>query len=195
MDPEAARFHSDLSDQAKLDQLDLFQSSRYILVATGAIGAGFDFPDVDLVIHFLPGEYEMTSFMQESGRAGRSPDQPGWSYCLVRAQQLQARPKKETQALEVSTFLDYLGEQVCRRRIISRAFDSRTIESCDPSWALCDLCDHRQSELSLVRQAVRQEEGQNLIQIDIFGKAVMFWHERYCLICFISGKLSNLLIY
>jgi superfamily II DNA helicase RecQ len=76
MDPDAAKFHSDLSDQAKLDQLDQFQSSRSILVATGAIGAGFDFPDVDLVIHFLPGEYEMTSFMQESGRAGRSPDQP-----------------------------------------------------------------------------------------------------------------------
>jgi superfamily II DNA helicase RecQ len=74
MDPEAAKFHSNLSDQAKLDQLDQFQSSRSILVATGAIGAGFDFPDIDLVIHFMPGEYEMTSFIQESGRAGRSPD-------------------------------------------------------------------------------------------------------------------------
>jgi superfamily II DNA helicase RecQ len=74
MEPQAVRFHSDLSDQAKLDQLDQFQSSRYILVATGAISAGFDFPNVDLVIHFMPGEYEMTSFMQESGRAGRSPD-------------------------------------------------------------------------------------------------------------------------
>lgn len=194
MDPEAARFHSDLSDQAKLDQLDQFQSSRYILVATGAIGAGFDFHDIDLVIHFLPGEYEMTSFMQESGRAGRSPDQPGWSYCLVRAYQLQARPNQEGKALEVSTFLDYLGEQVCRRRIISRVFDSRAIESCDPSWALCDLCDHRQSRLGLVRQVVRQEEGQNLIQMNIFAWAVRFWHERYCLICFISGKLSILSI-
>ncbi|EDP48565.1 telomere-associated RecQ helicase, putative [Aspergillus fumigatus A1163] len=151
MDPEAAKFHSDLSDQAKLDQLDRFQSSRYILVATGAIGAGFDFHDIDLVIHFLPGEYEMTSFMQESGRAGRSPDQPGWSYCLVRAYQLQARPNQKGKALEVSTFLDYLGEQVCRRRTISRVFDSRAIESCDPGWALCDLCDHRQSRLGLTR--------------------------------------------
>jgi superfamily II DNA helicase RecQ len=74
MDPKAARFHSNLLDQAKLDQLDLFQSSRYILVVTRAIGAGFDFPNINLVIHFLPGEYEMTSFMQESGRAGRSPN-------------------------------------------------------------------------------------------------------------------------
>ncbi|KAL3412624.1 telomere-associated RecQ helicase [Aspergillus fumigatus] len=171
MDPEAARFHSDLSDQAKLDQLNLFQSSRYILVATGAIGAGFDFPDINLVIHFLPGEYEMTSFIQESGRAGRSPDQPGWSYYLVRAYYLQTRPKKESKALEILTFLDYLGEQVCRR----------AIESCDPSWALCDL----------FRQAVRQEEGQNLIQMDDFVKLVIFWHERYCLICFIS-KDQNL---
>lgn len=163
-------------------------------MATGAIGAGFNFHDIDLVIHFLPGEYEMTSFMQESGRAGRSPDQPGWSYCLVRAYQLQARPNQKGKALEVSTFLDYLGEQVCRRRTISRVFDSRAIESCDPGWALCDLCDHRQSRLGLVRQAVRQEQGQNLIQMNIFAWAVRFWYKRYCLICFISGKLSILSI-
>jgi superfamily II DNA helicase RecQ len=155
MDPEAAKFHSNLSDQAKLDQLDQFQSSRSILVATGAIGAGFDFPDIDLVIHFMPGEYEMTSFIQESGRAGRSPDQPGWSYCLVRAWQLQARPNQEGKALEKTTFLNYLCDQVCRRRVISRVFNSRAIESCDLSWTLCDLCDHRQSRLGLVGQAVR----------------------------------------
>ncbi|PKX88353.1 putative telomere-associated RecQ helicase, partial [Aspergillus novofumigatus IBT 16806] len=149
MEPEAAKFHADLLDQAKLDQLDLFQSSRYILVATGAIGAGYDFPDVDLVIHFMPGKYEMTSFMQESGRAGRSPDQPGWSYCLVKAFWMQARPNQEGEALEVTTFLNYLGDQVCRRRVISRVFNARAIESCDPSWALCDLCEHRQSTLGL----------------------------------------------
>jgi superfamily II DNA helicase RecQ len=186
MEPQAVKFHSDLSDQAKLDQLDQFQSSSSILVATGAIGAGFDFPDVDLVIHFMPGEYEMTSFMQESGRAGRSPDQPGWSYCLVRAYQMQARPNQEGKALEKTTFLNYLCDQVCRRRVISRVFNSRAIESCDPSWTLCDLCDHRQSRLGLVGQAVRQEEAQNHIQIDFLAKAVRFWHERYCLICFIS---------
>lgn len=190
LEPEAAKFQADLSDQAKLDQLDLFQSSRYILVATGAIGAGFDFPDVDLVIHFMPGQYEMTSFMQESGRAGRSPDQPGWSYCLVKAFWMQARPNQEGEALEVTTFRNYLCDQVCRRRVISRAFNTRAIESCDPSWALCDLCQHRQSTLGLVRQAVRQAEGQNHIQIDFFAKAMRFWHERYCLICFIQGKLS-----
>jgi superfamily II DNA helicase RecQ len=189
MEPEAAKFHADLSDQAKLDQLDRFQSSRYILVATGAIGAGFDFPDVDLVIHFMPGEYQMTSFMQESGRAGRSPDQPGWSYCLVKAFWMQARPNQEGEALEVTTFLNYLCDQVCRRRVISRVFNARAIESCDPSWALCDLCQHRQSTLGLVRQAVRQAEGQNHIQIDFFAKAMRFWLERHCLICFIQGKL------
>jgi hypothetical protein len=47
--------------------------------------------------------------------------------------------------------------------VISRVFNSRAIESCDPSWTLCDLCDHRQSRLGLVGQAVRQEEAQNHI--------------------------------
>ena len=59
------------------------------MLATSGVGASYDFPDVNLVIHFLPGVYEMTNFIQESGRAGRSPDSLAWSYCLVQSYQLQ----------------------------------------------------------------------------------------------------------
>jgi hypothetical protein len=79
--------------------------------------------------------------------------------------------------------------------MISRVFNTRAIESCDPSWALCDQCDHRKSTLGLTGQVVRQLEWQNQASIDFFAKAVRFWHERYCLICFISGKLSILSVY
>jgi len=42
-----------------------------VLVATGALGAGINMPNVDLVIHLnIP--YGLIEFAQESGRAGRS---------------------------------------------------------------------------------------------------------------------------
>ncbi|KAJ5282018.1 P-loop containing nucleoside triphosphate hydrolase protein [Penicillium angulare] len=55
LEPQAARFHSDLSEEDKLAQLAYFRAEGPILLATSGIGAGYDFPDVDLVIHFKPG--------------------------------------------------------------------------------------------------------------------------------------------
>ena len=83
MDPYAARFYASLADDDKLTQLARFRGDTLLLVATSGISASYDFPDVDLVIYFMPRAYEMTNFMQESGRAGRSPDRLAWSYCLV----------------------------------------------------------------------------------------------------------------
>lgn len=83
LEPQAARFHASLAEDEKLSQLDRFRNKALMLLATSGIGAGYDFPDVNLVIHFMPGVYEITNFMQESGRAGRSPNSPAWSYCLV----------------------------------------------------------------------------------------------------------------
>ncbi|KAE8383925.1 P-loop containing nucleoside triphosphate hydrolase protein, partial [Aspergillus alliaceus] len=84
--PETYYFHADLPDPVKSDQLDRFiqagqgqagqaaqaaqagqagQAGPVILMATGAIGAGFDFSDISLIIH-LQGAWSFTDFMQES---------------------------------------------------------------------------------------------------------------------------------
>jgi superfamily II DNA helicase RecQ len=133
LQPQAARFHSGLSDDEKLSQLDSFRVERSILLATSGIGAGYDFPDVNLVIYFMPGVYEITNFMQESGRAGRSPDCLAWSYCLVQSYQLhQPQASQAPQPAEKAFFQQYLLDQICRRRVISRVFDGEAIESYDP---------------------------------------------------------------
>ena len=137
LQPYAARFHADLADDEKLTQLGRFRTEVSLLLATSGIGAGYDFPDVNLVIHFMPGAYEITNFMQESGRAGRSPDSPAWSYCLVRSYQLKQLPQADSvpQPAERVFFQHYLTDSICRRRVISRVFDGEALAACDPLWA------------------------------------------------------------
>ncbi|THC87349.1 hypothetical protein EYZ11_013206 [Aspergillus tanneri] len=117
--PHAVIFHADLPMETKNSHITKYESGEAnILIATGAIGAGFDFALIHLVIH-LHGAWSFTDFMQESGRAGRSPDQPGWSYCLVTVSDL---PDRVNDSLDRSLFREYLNEKVCRRRPISRVF-------------------------------------------------------------------------
>lgn len=63
LQPQAARFHSRLSNKDKLSQLGSFRAGTLILSATSGVGARYDFPDINLVIHFLPRAYEITNFI------------------------------------------------------------------------------------------------------------------------------------
>lgn len=200
LQPQAARFHASLSDDEKLSQLDHFRQEASILLATSGIGAGYDFPDVNLVIHFMPGAYEITNFMQESGRAGRSPSSPAWSYCLVQRYQLNQLPQADLvpqASAEKVFFQHYLTDQICRRRVISRVFDGEALEVCDPLWAQCDRCSDRLIRQSVVVTRVSSQQRQNLGTIDFLVSAVKFWTEQRCPICFIRwlGKCSILLPY
>ena len=187
LQPQVARFHSDLAEDEKLTQLALFRGDILLLVATSGIGAGYDFPDIDLVIHFMPKAYEITNFMQESGRAGRSPDRKAWSYCLVQPYQLQQSTSQGQQApAEKIYFQQYLVDQICRRRVISRVFNAKALESCDPSWAQCDCCTRRLATLSSVGQTVRQLEGENWRQIEFFARAVKFWTDKRYVVCYLG---------
>jgi superfamily II DNA helicase RecQ len=160
-------------------------------VATSRISAGYDFPDVDLVIHFMPGAYKMTNFMQESGRAGRSPDRLAWSYCLVQPGQLQLPSVQKEVPLEQLHFSQYLLDQLCRRRVISRVYDSKALELCNPTWNQYDLCADRLETTLAVSIGVRQKDRQISESLDFFKRAVRYWTNERCLICFIrwNGEL------
>ena len=186
LQPRAARFHADLSDDEKQVQLGRFRKEVSLLLATSGIGAGYDFPDVNLVIHFMPGAYEITNFMQESGRAGRSPGSPAWSYCLVQSYQLRQNPKTPVlQASEKVFFQHYLTDPICRRRVISRVFDSEALAICDPLWAQCDLCSDRLAIQSSVVNQISQKNRENLGETEFLARAVKFWTNERCPICFI----------
>jgi superfamily II DNA helicase RecQ len=183
LQPQAARFTSDLPEEEKLSQLSLFETKANILLATGAIGAGYDFPGVNLVIHFMPGRYEITNFIQEAGRAGRDPDTPAWSYCLIPT---SPYPQIAETTAEKLYFQQYISEEVCRRRVIARVFDGKVLESCDTSWALCDLCARRQSVIASQNRVTRQLEGTNRREIEFFARAVRYWTEERCFVCWLT---------
>ena len=174
LQPYAARFHASLADDDKLSQLERFRGDTLLLVATSGIGAGYDFPDVNLVIHFMPGAYEMTNFMQESGRAGRSPNHLSWSYCLVQPGQLQLPSAQNEVPLEQKHFSQYLLDQLCRRRVISRVYDNKALESCDPSWNQCDRCADRLESSLTVSLRVQQQDRQISKSLDFFERAVRY---------------------
>jgi len=68
---EAFTYHSDLDREARLDLEDrLLQNRLKALVATIALGMGFDKPDLGFVVHFQrPGS--TVGYYQQIGRAGR----------------------------------------------------------------------------------------------------------------------------
>ena len=72
---DARAYHSRLTDEVKI-QLEqaLLQNELKALVATSALGMGFDKPDLHFVIHYqMPGS--VIAYYQQVGRAGRAVNQ------------------------------------------------------------------------------------------------------------------------
>jgi superfamily II DNA helicase RecQ len=197
LEPKATRFYAGLTEEEKSKNLSLFQTQASILLATTAIGAGYDFPNIEIVIHFLPGRYEITNFLQESGRAGRSPDARAYSYCLVAPYTLAAGPAGATAEApaEQLYFQEYLCEKICRRRVISRVFDSEALESCEPTWAPCDLCERQWTALAAQNRYIKQKEMDIRDELDFLASAVEFWTESRCIVCWIRWKCKFYLFY
>ncbi len=69
---DAESYHSGLSAEDRLDlENDLINNNTKVLVATSALGMGYDKPDLAFVIHYQsPGS--AISYYQQVGRAGRA---------------------------------------------------------------------------------------------------------------------------
>ena len=71
-DIEALAYHSDADDREQKER-QLLENEIKVLVATSALGMGFDKPDLAFVIHYQrPGS--VVEYYQQVGRAGRSKD-------------------------------------------------------------------------------------------------------------------------
>ncbi|PNP44463.1 hypothetical protein TGAMA5MH_03809 [Trichoderma gamsii] len=139
------------------------------IVATGALGAGFDYPHVRLVIH-VGAPVKMTDFSQESGRAGRD-GMAAESIVLVSAA-WEARDNGDIGDVDGRAMQLYLTQEQCLRGVLSQFLDSKK----DWRWCMegedaCGVCKEPHSvkrpedlvfQLRLAQKegAARNEKGE-----------------------------------
>jgi len=98
-----------------------------VVVATSALGVGFDYPHVRWVIH-VDAPSEATAFSQESGRAGRDGGRAS-SIVLLHSgwkAQLDGHLSADREAMQL-----YLTQKHCSRGVLSQFLDA------PPSWRWC----------------------------------------------------------
>ncbi|KAF9767808.1 hypothetical protein IL306_014962 [Fusarium sp. DS 682] len=106
-----------------------------VIVATSALGPGFDHPYIRCVI-YIGAPVLLTDFSQESGRAGRDGKRAESIVLLSAAwqPQLDRRLVPDEEAMQL-----YLTQRYCLRGILSQFLDAR------PDWRWCmegeELCD------------------------------------------------------
>jgi len=112
-------------------------SGQPAIVATSALGIGFDYAHVRWVIHIdAPGE--ASSFSQESGRAGRDGKQAS-SIVLLWSRwkpDLEGRLSPDQEAMQL-----FLSQHHCSRGVLSQFFDAPS----DWRWCMsndtpCQVC-------------------------------------------------------
>ncbi|KAJ9130107.1 DEAD/DEAH box helicase [Pleurostoma richardsiae] len=132
------------SEKAAIIEQWLGAADSRAIVATSALGPGFDYPHVRWVIHVGPPDL-MTNFSQESGRAGRD-GKPAESIVLLSAawQPRLDRPLgRDEEAMQL-----YLTQQDCSRAVLSRFLDEKE----DWRWCmegedeLCEVCPKHHTE-------------------------------------------------
>ncbi|SPO22253.1 uncharacterized protein UTRI_00931 [Ustilago trichophora] len=106
-------------------------TGKRVIVGTTAIGTGINPQHVSLVVH-CGDTWDMVSYVQESGRAGRSGSGASAVLLATRVQTREAQVQL------------YIEERTCRRLAISRYLDGMPVTCLSqPDFALCDLCQQR----------------------------------------------------
>ena len=114
-----------------------------VLVATTALGAGIDHPEVRLVVHYKKPR-NIVNFSQESGRGGR---ELSIAYSTVFWDSKQRDPPLAPgqDDIGVEGITDYVSTSICRRVPLGIHLDNKVYRTCiqDGTVALCDLCEKK----------------------------------------------------
>jgi len=134
-------YHGKLDKLKRSDIVQRWLKNGGPIVATCALGAGVDIPDVRLVVHYHPPR-TLRDFVQESGRAGRDGE-PSTSVIVHTRRPTQQRalgePMPDGYKEDIA---DLLSDDVgCRRTIIDCVMDGNDERvRCQPGEQPCDLC-------------------------------------------------------
>jgi superfamily II DNA helicase RecQ len=136
---DAPAYHSKVGEPwKKAETVRHWVETSGPIVATSALGAGIDIPDVRCVIH-VGCPKNLRDFVQESGRAGRDGQQ---ATSIVVTTKARSSGKSTWATPETEDIFQYVHDEAgCRRAIISRVMDARLDRfECEEGEELCDLC-------------------------------------------------------
>lgn len=149
-------YHSKAGSRAaRAEVVRRWKAEGGIVVATSALGAGIDVPDVRAVVHIgMP--RSLRDFVQESGRAGRD-GKPSLSRIFVSERNAVDRPEAGAAAgapttgrvapekEDIQQFVR--GVEPCRRITLDRVMDGRVDrEGFEDGEEACDLCKDDQED-------------------------------------------------
>ena len=129
-------FHSRIDDRNRdhiLESMGEPNGSVRVLIATIAYGMGIDCKNVKTVLHYGP-SYNLETYLQESGRAGRSNHEMCKSVVLYSSLMMkQCSEEIKSYVRESST---------CRRKILLKNFDVdlEKLPAAEPAHNCCDFC-------------------------------------------------------
>ena len=173
-------YYRDVGNTAVKDEIRKAWESAdgRVVVATNAFGLGIDRPDVRVVIHIGP-IFQLRSYGQESGRAGRDGKQSeaiilmpvGRQEALQKVHEQAGRypaklqfciTAKEKQRVEQQKVERFVSGAKCRRVYLDQEMDGRIDRvRCEEGEERCDVCrasDAMMDELEAQRQAYVQQE-------------------------------------
>ena len=172
------------------------------IVATGALGTGVNISNIVHIVH-VDRPYGLTSFIQQSGRGGRSGEE-SHSYVIVRGGSGGRRRPALVTAYTVededeAALSEFLEATSCRRAILARHMDgvSEGADCTSSSSMLCDWCEGRKGDGGLgigaggrgtgsssgsgsqvIAQAYRQDVQQDEAMVRFLDEL-----KRHCIFC------------
>jgi ATP-dependent DNA helicase RecQ len=136
------------------------------IVATGALGTGINIEGIVYVVH-VDRPYGLTSFIQQSGRGGRSGEVSD-SIIIARVQNSSGWRRREilseysVEQVDEEAMTAFMQASTCRRKVLSGYFDreSGVVDCISTDSVFCDHCKTSNSQGGRPKQEEPLEEGQ-----------------------------------
>ena len=125
-------YASNVENKEKI--INSFISFDRIIVATSALGEGFDYSSIRVVIHYIS-SFSFIDFQQQTGRAGRD-QKHSISLTLIMNNELKYNNRDDDFK---TLYKKYLNESICKRRIINRVFNNEINDIYITNQNSCDL--------------------------------------------------------
>lgn len=141
------------------------QGSGGWIVATGALGTGINIEGIVYVIH-VGRPYGLTSFVQQSGRGGRSGE-VSESIIVTRVESSSGRRRSgimseySVEQIDEDAMTEFIQGQGCRRQVLGQYMDGDPDgSSCSQTDSVfCDRCRVRSRARGHIQEASRDEPG------------------------------------